>query len=634
MKFTICPERIPVIAWAKVRHRSTPTLEDPVKRSLKLSAVAATALALLLSGCSPSSPDGGNADGTTLPNDGCTQIVVATSSEKVNLMEDLGKKFKESSEHSALGTCATVTPINIASGRGSELFSQGGKEWTVAGTPAPVIWSPASTVWTDRVASIAGPKIVAGAESFAKTPVVFGMPESMARALDYPAKPLGIKDLQALVSNPQGWGSVGKSIWGSFKIAKTNPNTSTTGLSTILMQSYAASGKTADLTAADVQAAEDFSRSFESGAIHYGDTTGKVLLNLAENSTGSGSSYVSAIALEETSLYNYNIGNPDSHTVQPGEQLTPPSEKLVAVYPSEGTIWSDNPAVVLGADWVTPEQKTAGDAFLAFLKTKIAQETLPQYGFRPVDDTVDVSGSLNGSVGIDPAQPAVTLPKPEADVVSAALDQWTQIRKPSAILQLIDISGSMDTGLPEGGKTRLEAAIESSRASLGQIRPTDEIGVWAFTTGLSSVIDGENSSIVAEIRPFGTLGSDKEKLQNSIGDLLYSNRAGTPLYDALSFGYDYMKDHAETGRINAIVVISDGEDTDSQSSIDSLVQQIRKDTGEGGNSKPVKIFAIGFGENADMDALNKLAAASGGQAFDATDPAKIGQVLQSVMNNF
>ena len=74
---------------------------------------------------------------------------------------------------------------------------------------------------------------------------------------------------------------------------------------------------------------------FEECVIHYGDTTGKVLTTLydeTQNGAG-GSGYVSAVALEETSLLNYNQGNPDSHTVQPGETLTPPKEKLVAVYP-------------------------------------------------------------------------------------------------------------------------------------------------------------------------------------------------------------------------------------------------------------------------------------------------------------
>lgn len=594
-----------------------------MKRLLAISALVG--LTIGLAACSPSSDDG-------IANDGCTPIVVATSSEKVNLMEELGTKFKDSPEHKGLDGCATVVASNVASGKAAEVLNQSTSEWRGT-TPAPSVWSPASTTWTDNVASIAGEKIVAGAESFTRTPIVFGMPESMATALGYPDREISIQDLHDLIASPEGWGSQGKSLWGSFKIAKTNPNTSTTGLSTILMQSYAASGKAKDLTVDDVNSAEEFSRVFESGAIHYGDTTGKVLQNLADNASGSGSSYVSAIALEETSLYNYNIGNPDSHTVQPGETLTPPEEKLVAIYPSEGSMWSDNPAVVLNANWVTPEQKTAAEAFVKFLHTKAAQETLPSYGFRPIDDSVDVSGELNGTVGIDASKPAVSLPKPEPTVVSAAIDQWAQIRKPSAILQLIDISGSMDDGIG-GGKSKLTAAIEAAQGTLEDVRPTDEIGVWAFTTGLASTIDGKVSSVAVEVRPFGELGDAKESLRNDIGDLTHTNRQGTPLYDAVDTAYGYMKDHAETGRINAIVVISDGADTDSSSSVNSLIQRIKADQGEGANTDAVKIFAIGFGSGADMESLEKLAKASGGQVFDATDPEKLNEVFQSVMRNF
>ena len=69
---------------------------------------------------------------------------------------------------------------------------------------------------------------------------------------------------------------------------------------------------------------------------------GPVCHVVCEGAGGSG--YVSAIAVEETSLLNYNQGNPDSHTVQPGEKLTPPKEKLVAVYPEGGSMWSVQPA--------------------------------------------------------------------------------------------------------------------------------------------------------------------------------------------------------------------------------------------------------------------------------------------------
>lgn len=595
-----------------------------------LALAAATALAL--SGCSGSgSGFGGNPGGTV--DDGCVSVIVATSSEKVNLMDELGARFKESPEHAALPECATIHPINVASGKAAQYLSDSTETWALGEATAPSVWSPASTVWTDRVASIAGEKVVAGAESFTKTPVVFGVPESMAKALDYPGKPLGIADIKGLIEDPAGWGSVGKPIWGSFKIAKTNPNSSTTGLSMLLMQSYAASGKAKDLTAADVKKSEAFSKAFESGAIHYGDTTGKVLQNLVDRASGSGSSYVSAIALEETSLYNYNIGNPDSHTVQPGEQLTPPDEKLVAVYPSEGSMWSDNPAVVLGAKWVTPEQKQAAEAFVSFLHTRDAQEVLPKYGFRPLDTSVDASGYLNADVGIDTSQPAVTLPQPAPEVVSAALDQWAKIRKPSAILQLIDISGSMDEEIG-GGKTRLEGAIEGSTATLGQVRAADEIGVWAFTTDIGSNVDGKTLWGIGVVRDFGPLGGDKEGLKGDIEDLRYAQRNGTPLYDAIDAAYDYMKAHAETGRINAIVVLSDGEDTDSMTTLDSLVQKINADNREGGNDRPVRIFAIAYSSGADVDSLQKLARASGGQVFDASDPTKITETFQSVMNNF
>ena len=57
------------------------------------------------------------------------------------------------------------------------------------------------------------------------------------------------------------------------------------------------------------------------------------------------------------------------------------------------------------------------------------------------------------------------------------------------------------------------------------------------------------------------------------------------------------------GRINAIVVLSDGQDTDSAISLDSLVAKIGKSSREGGNDAPVRIFPIAYGEGADTNAL-------------------------------
>ncbi|MFF5624846.1 substrate-binding domain-containing protein [Microbacterium sp. NPDC012755] len=590
-------------------------------------------VALTLSACSFGGDDGGgtNGEGQGFPDDGCTHVTIATSSEKVNMLDALATAFKDSPEHKKLGTCATVRPINVSSGNAARYLTSG-DDWPSDDHDLwPTLWSPASTVWTDRVAAAASANLVGDPKSFTRTPVVFGMPEPMAKALGWPNTPISITDLSKLCQDPDGWGSVGKDIWGAFKISKTNPNTSTTGLSTILMQSYEASGKSADLTSADVDAAADFSRVFEECVIHYGDTTGNVLSTLYdETQNGSnGSAYVSAVALEETSLLNYNQGNPDSHTVQPGETLVPPKTKLVAVYPAGGSMWSDNPVTVLGADWVTPEQRTAGEAFAAFLQTTEAQKILPTYGFRPLDESVPLGKLFTANYGVDPDQPAVTLPKPDVDVISTAIDQWTQVRKPSSVLELIDISGSMDDPIGDG-RSRLDGAIQGAQTTLDHFRPTDEVGVWAFTTGISS----DAGDGIQVLRDVTALGADGEKLDSSLDDLHYAQRNGTPLYDAILTAYEAMSKRAEPGRINAIVVLSDGEDTDSTTSLDSLIAKIGKSTKEGGSDAPVRIFPIAYGEGADTSALQRIADATGGQLFDASNAERIDLVFASVINNF
>jgi len=596
---------------------------------------------MLLSACAGGNAGneaGGDNNHGSSGNKNCTKVVVATSSEKVNLMEELGEAFRNSPEHDALNHCATIVPVNVASGKGSEVLSTNPSSWPLNDNRDywPTIWSPASTMWTDRVESLGGPVRSEDVVHWAWTPVVLAMPETMAKAIGWPNAEVSINDINDLIADPAGWGSKGHPLWGEFRISKTNPNSSTTGASILLMQAYAHAGKTSGLTVADVDAAEDFSRQFESAAIHYGSTTGAVLQNLFDSRATGGSTYVSAIALEETSMFNYNKGNPDSHTVQPGENLNPPAEKLVAIYPSGGSLVSDNPAVILSSPWVSPEQHEAAAAFLTFLNTRTAQEILPQFGFRPQDDSVDISAYLNESVGINPDKPTTILERPAPEVLTAALDQWQRIRKPSSVMLLMDISGSMNRPVPDTSSTRLDLAIESAQSALTNFRNTDEVGLWVFTTEIhQQQSDGTVLDDVAIIRDVKTLGSDLETMKDGIAELRYVQKSGTPLYDAVLLAYEHMLERAEAGRINAIVILSDGEDMDSRISLESLVQRLRADSvKESAQVAPVKIFAIAFSEESNIDVLRQIAKATGGQAFDAKDASKINEVLSNVMTNF
>jgi Ca-activated chloride channel homolog len=601
-------------------------------KSIRNMITAIAVITVTLTGCSgldPNNPDGSQYD---FDAGNCTPVIAAVSPEKVNMFTELATLFENSPEAAKLDTCAKVFAVDVSSGEATRLLNTG---WSIEDTikPQPVLWSPASTSWVDQVAATQGQSLVLNPQSFARTPVVFAMPEVMARTMGWPDEPISITDLHDLCLDPEGWGRYGgaSALWGQFRLGKTNPNTSTTGLNTLLMQSFQASGKTEGLNEADVAASEAFSREFESCVIHYGDTTGNVLNRVYNRDLeGKPLDYVSAIAVEETSVINYNLGNPTSRVVPEGEVLTPPNEKLVAIYPEGGSLVSDNPIVTLGgpkAPWVSAEQKTAGEAFAAFVLTDTAQDVLDDFGFRKLDPAAPLSGLFTTNNGVDPTLPAVYLEKPSVDVITSAVRQWELIRKPSSVLELIDVSGSMGNAVEGSSSNRMQLAIQGAQVTLKHFRPTDELGVWAFTTGVQSSV-GQN---VVELREVAPLSGDRENLESELGKLTPTQ--GTPLYDAILTAYRYMTERAEPGRINAIIVLSDGEDTDSQTSLDALIRELNKNT-EGGNESLVRIFPIVYGQDAPPDALTAIAEASGGQVFNASDPRRINLVFQSVVNNF
>ena len=115
---------------------------------------------------------------------------------------------------------------------------------------------------------------------------------------------------------------------------------------------------------ADQLSAEDLRRpevvrygtDVETAVVHYGDTTLTFMNNwYRADQRGNPYAYTSAAAVEEKSVIDYNTGNPDG-VLQQGEQPRPPRVPLVAIYPEEGTLYSDNPLIVLDAEWVDADE--------------------------------------------------------------------------------------------------------------------------------------------------------------------------------------------------------------------------------------------------------------------------------------
>ncbi len=246
------------------------------------------------------------ADGSTttgVPED-CVEVPAAVSSEKVTLLTDLAESFNATTPE-VDGQCVRITIYKVASGLAASELAEG---WSEAdtGAPAPVLWSPASSAWgavVNHRLSLAGQAAMASDfERIMITPLVLAMPRPMAEALGWPEAEIGWADVLALSQDPEGWGAYGHPEWGEFKLGKTNPNFSTSGLSATAAIYYAATGKVAGLTLDDIGSSQtaDFVRGVEAATVHYGDTTMTFLENmLREDLAGRPLSYVSAVAIEE-----------------------------------------------------------------------------------------------------------------------------------------------------------------------------------------------------------------------------------------------------------------------------------------------------------------------------------------------
>jgi Ca-activated chloride channel family protein len=502
-----------------------------------------------------------------------------------------------------------------------------------------VIWSPAASTWgavlNQRLDQQGREPMANDATPFMLTPLVIAMPRPMAQALGWPETPLGFTDILALAREQRGWSALDHPEWGAFKLGKTNPNFSTSGLSALVAQAYAATGKTSGLSLEDLARPEtaEFARDVESAVVHYGDTTLTFLNNLyrADN-RGSPYSYVSAVAVEEKSVIDYNAGNPDGILDQ-GEEPRPPEVPLVAIYPKEGTLYSDNPLIALDAEWVDADEREGARQFVDFVQQPANQERVLEFGFRPGNPEVEVGSPITTDNGVDPDQPRTLLSVPEPEVLAQLIDDWQDQRKSARVLLVIDISGSMDAiGDEDTGDSKLELAKDAAIDSLDEFNDDDELGLWVFSTGLGD--DGDRN--VLQLVPPSRVGDIRENLRNRIGDLFPTN--GTPLYEVTQEAYEYMLEGFEPSRINAVVLLSDGRNDDGnfdddRQQVDELIRTLTEGS-EGQQARPVRVFPIAYGSDADLPVLRRIAEATSAAVYDSSDPASIRRVFAAVVSNF
>ena len=576
-------------------------------------------------GNGPSKPASCGAGGITL--------TLAASSEKAQLVKQMAADYQRRKPQAA-GHCVQVNVTTKSSGAAMAALAKGWNEATDG--PRPDVWSPASSGWvtllqqrgsrSDRP-SLVPPDI----PRIAASPLVIAMPRPMAEALGWPKKKLGWREMLDLAKSPDGWASRGHPEWGRFRLGKTNPNFSTSGLNATIGAYFAATGLSSDLRDKDVTSkrAHDFVAGVERSVVHYGDTTLTFLANLQRaDDQGAGLSYISAVTVEEKSVWDYNQGNPSGDPATLGKHPKP-KVPLVAIYPREGTLLSDHPYVVLKAPWVDDAKRQAAAGFLGYLQGRDAQDRFQRAAFRDYKNT---PGSLATEAnGLLPKEPTTLLQPPAPPVLDKLLTSWATVRKRANVLLVLDTSGSMGEEVRGTGESKLDLAKRAAINSLREFSDSDRVGLWMFSTRLEG--DSDHRELVpvgpmSEKPPDGGGQTRRELLRSRLQDLPADG--GTGLYDTSLAAFQEVGNRLDRDSINAVVLLTDGRNEDDGISLENLLPRLRSERGD----RSVRLFTIAYGSDADLGVLRQIAEATNGAGYDSSDPGSIDAVFTAVVSNF
>ncbi len=459
----------------------------------------------------------------------------------------------------------------------------------LGGMELPALWTAADRTWRDVLHEEANNTVfLENCVSIAESPLVIAMWEPVARALGWPGRTLGWLDVASLAADPSGWAYYSGGAWGdTLRIGHTHPGLSDSGVQTLLALVYAAESSPQSISLTNVQnpIVQASVGAFES-AVSWFSTDTRLLSNTMLD---RGITYLNAAVMYENAV------------VMQGER----DPRLVAIYPFEGTFMATYPTCVRA----NMDEATTGAAetFLAYLLDMPAQQQALALGLRPVSDNVPLGAPIDAMHGVDPDQPTTLFAPPEAATVFAVQELWQNQRKNVNLAMVLDVSGSM-----EGAK--IEQVRLSAVAFVEQMGDDDRLTVIIF--------DDQQRVLVPNQR----VGDNRQNIINAINTITAGG--GTSLYDTIAFAAQGLQKSRRADEVNAMVVLTDGQDTVSSTytSPDAAFAAVVQASG-------ASVYTIAYGEDADRDILRNIALATNGIAYQG-DVSTIGDIYAEISAAF
>lgn len=267
---------------------------------------------------------------------------------------------------------------------------------------------------------------------------------------------------------------------------------------------------------------------------------------------------------------------------------------LTALYPSD-TYRADYPLNLVEWDAEDASNHAArapARAFQAWLGTPDGMTALNAAGLRPSGQTAGAEFREEHGV-----QAGLALDRDEAAPPDSAWPEFTsrydRARRDGRIWLTLDASGSM-TEATATGETRFSVAVDGVRRALTQMGARDTYGLSVF-----------NNNDVTPLIPLGR--RDREAATTALSAVRPTG--GTPLHQAILDSVDRVGTN-DDAHISAVIALTDGEDTTSRQTRESVVEAVRH--------KGIRVFVIAVGDaSCAAHALTTITDASGGECRDA-----------------
>jgi Ca-activated chloride channel homolog len=345
---------------------------------------------------------------------------------------------------------------------------------------------------------------------------------------------------------------------------QTAPTRSNSGLQTLVAQFASVANKPPqDLTIADIKKYQEQVKAIQEKVTRYGVSTASLANSMTENG-----------------LFWANVGSVyESLVIRANSQGGENKTKYQAVYPKD-TFSSNIRGILPNASWMSEEEKEGAQKVLDFMLTKESQTLATELGLRPAIAGIPLGNKFNAEFGVNPNVNYESYRPPQPEVVEAMLKNWQDYaKKPSQVAIVVDISGSM-----RGEKM---SAVQNTLLNyVNNLGAKEEIVLITFS-------DEINPPVIIKGTPEG-----KNKGIQYISSL--QAKGGTKLYDSALFARDWLKKNLKSDAINAVLILTDGEDSGSGITLQNLETELKK---SGFNSDDrIAFFTVGYGNDGEFNA--------------------------------